>query len=142
MRNLKTWFIGLLFSFFYSNVSLADVNYPDFQDSSDFVDDFIETDPSYPGDGRDRFRCEIVIIVVDLDKKFERKRHSVFASGRSWSDSRGRAFAEYGRWIGQNRASVEYPSSLDGSKMKVLNNDHEGRQFKAAAENMRFGQRL
>lgn len=61
-------------------------------------------DPGYPGggNGRGNFRCEIVIIVVNVNNRFERQRHSVFGNGRSWGDSRGNAFNQYGQWIGRN----------------------------------------
>ena len=101
--SIKAWFLGLLFLFFYSNMAVAEEEY--YEDGSELVDTFddLDSDPTYPGDGRDRFRCELVIVIVNLNNRFERKRHSIFSGGRSWSDSRGRVFQEYGRWIGQNR---------------------------------------
>ena len=82
-----------------SQVVLADEAFID--DDGIFFDmDLDLEDPGYPGGGsRDRFRCEIVIIVVNVNNRFERQRHSVFGNGRSWGDSRGQAFGQYKQWI-------------------------------------------
>ena len=85
-----------------SQVVLADEAFID-EDGTFFEMDF--EDPGYPGGGyrNNRFRCELVIVVVNINNRFERQRHSVFGNGRSWGDSRGQAFNQYGQWIGRNQ---------------------------------------
>ena len=91
-----------------SHVVLADEALID--DDGIFLDmDLDLEDPGYPGGGNGGnggnrgFRCEIVIILVNVNNRFERQRHSVFGNGRSWGDSRGNAFGQYGQWIGRNQ---------------------------------------
>ena len=48
------------------------------------------------------FRCELVVVVINLNSNYETQRHSFWGSGRSWGDSRIGAFQSYGRWIGSH----------------------------------------
>ena len=102
---MRFFLLAFLYVFLNSGLALGEQesDYLEMPDSSELVYDDEFKDPSYPGDDIDRFRCELVIVIVNLNNRFERKRHSIFAGGRSWSESRGRVFQEYGRWIGQNR---------------------------------------
>jgi len=48
-------------------------------------------------------RCDLVVIIVDLQDNFSRKRHEFSGQGRNWKDARWQAFDSYRNWINQGR---------------------------------------
>jgi len=50
-----------------------------------------------------RFRCELIVIIVDRGNNNRRQRHSFFGDGRSFEQSRGFAFSNYNRFINRGQ---------------------------------------
>lgn len=89
--------------FLYTGVSLANTTTEnvDFDFGPDiYTVEFDKADfdtlSEYPP--RD-FRCQIIVIIVDLSDNYSRQQFGFWGTGRSWSDSRNSAFQRYGRHI-------------------------------------------
>lgn len=64
-------------------------------------------DDGYGGkdDGYDqyKYRCNLVVVIVDLQDNFSRKRHEFSGQGRNWKDARWQALESYRSWINKGR---------------------------------------
>ena len=93
---MKKYLLAFLALFLVPSMALADQN-PNAPYEILEETEFIELQ-DYDQEGT--FKCEIVVVVVNLNNNYETQRRSFWGDGNSWNNSRSNAFREYGRWIG------------------------------------------